>query len=157
MQIIALTFSIQFIHKKNNRAKYIYVFKLYSIMSDIRSYTKFNLKGEYYVWMDYRNHEQIWTIRYLFTNNHWKHISTNTIGSYINLWRFMTTPVDSTITIWGVIIVSTLGSVVGAIIYGIGLLLSAERLGAILDGKIGKLLGFKKMMYLRPVIGLIKR
>jgi hypothetical protein len=50
MQIIALTFSIQFIHKKNNRAKYIYVFfKLYSIMSDIRSYTKFNLKGEYYV------------------------------------------------------------------------------------------------------------
>ena len=58
---------------------------------------------------------------------------------------FMTTPVDSTITIWGVIIVSTLGSVVGAIIlYGIGLLLSAERLGAILDGKIGKLLGFKK-------------
>lgn len=58
---------------------------------------------------------------------------------------FMTTPQDSTITIWGVIFASTLGSVIGAIIlYGVGTLLSAERLGAILDGKLGKLLGFKK-------------
>lgn len=58
---------------------------------------------------------------------------------------FMTTPQDSTITIWGVIFASTLGSVVGAILlYGIGSLLSAERLGIILDGKLGKILGFKK-------------
>lgn len=58
---------------------------------------------------------------------------------------FMTTPVDSTITIWGVIFASTLGSVIGAIIlYGIGYLLSAERLGKILDGRLGKILGFKK-------------
>lgn len=58
---------------------------------------------------------------------------------------FMTTPTDSTITIWGVILTATLGSVFGAIIlYGIGTLLSAERLGSILDGKIGKVLGFKK-------------
>lgn len=58
---------------------------------------------------------------------------------------FMTTPADSTLSIWGVIIASTIGSVVGAVVlYGIGTLLSAERLGNILDGKLGKILGFKK-------------
>ncbi|NLJ97121.1 MAG: DedA family protein [Clostridiales bacterium] len=58
---------------------------------------------------------------------------------------FITTPVDSTITIWGVIFSATLGSVFGAIIlYGIGTLLSAERLGNILESRIGKVLGFKK-------------
>lgn len=44
----------------------------------------------------------------------------------------------------GVILSATIGSVVGAIIlYGVGRLLSAERLARILDGKLGKLLHFK--------------
>jgi membrane protein DedA with SNARE-associated domain len=56
---------------------------------------------------------------------------------------FMTT--YSSLTTWGVIISATLGSVLGAIIlYGVGTFLSADRLGKILDGKIGKLLHFKK-------------
>lgn len=56
---------------------------------------------------------------------------------------FMTTQSD--ITIWGVILSATIGSVVGAVIlYGVGRLLSADRLAKILDGKIGKILRFKK-------------
>lgn len=44
-----------------------------------------------------------------------------------------------------VILFSTIGSLVGAfILYYIGRLLSPERIGKILDGKLGKLLGFKK-------------
>lgn len=56
---------------------------------------------------------------------------------------FMTT--YSNLTIWGVILASTIGSVLGAIIlYGVGRVLSAEHLGRILDGRIGKILHFKK-------------
>jgi membrane protein DedA with SNARE-associated domain len=56
---------------------------------------------------------------------------------------FMTTTTD--LTLWGVVIAATLGAVLGAVIlYGVGRLLSAERLGALLDGKVGKLLHFKK-------------
>jgi membrane protein DedA with SNARE-associated domain len=56
---------------------------------------------------------------------------------------FMTTYAD--ITIWGVIIAATIGSVLGAIIlYGAGRLLSAQRLINLLDGKLGRLLRFKK-------------
>ena len=43
-----------------------------------------------------------------------------------------------------VVIVSTIGSLVGAVIlYGVGRILSPERLGKILDGKIGRILHFK--------------
>ncbi|MDF2866334.1 MAG: alkaline phosphatase-like protein [Clostridia bacterium] len=56
---------------------------------------------------------------------------------------FMTT--YSSMKILGVIIFSTIGSVAGALVlYGIGRLLTKERLEKILDGKIGHLLGFKK-------------
>lgn len=55
---------------------------------------------------------------------------------------FMTT--YSNISIWGVILSATIGSVIGAIaLYGVGRLLSADRLSKILEGKIGKLLRFK--------------
>lgn len=57
----------------------------------------------------------------------------------------MTTQPKSNISVFGVIIAATIGSVLGAIIlFGIGRLLSVERLGKILDGKVGKLLHFKK-------------
>lgn len=47
--------------------------------------------------------------------------------------------------VWGVILSATIGSVLGAIIlYGIGRLLSVDLLAKILDGKIGKILRFKK-------------
>ncbi|NLP35006.1 MAG: DedA family protein [Clostridiales bacterium] len=56
---------------------------------------------------------------------------------------FMTTYAD--VTIWGVILSATLGSILGAIVlYGVGRLLSVEHLGRILDGKVGKILHFKK-------------
>lgn len=56
---------------------------------------------------------------------------------------FMTTYSNMSIT--GVIIFSTIGSVLGALVlYGIGRLLTKERLEYILDSKIGHLLGFKK-------------
>lgn len=56
---------------------------------------------------------------------------------------FMTT--FTTLTVWGVIISATIGSLLGAIIlYGVGRILSPERLGKILDGKIGQLLHLKK-------------
>lgn len=56
---------------------------------------------------------------------------------------FMTSNTNMTIT--GVIIVSTIGSVAGAIIlYLLGRLLTKERLYKLVDGKIGKLLRFKR-------------
>ena len=57
----------------------------------------------------------------------------------------MTTQPKSNLSVLGVILAATVGSVIGAIIlFGIGRILSAERLGSILDGKIGQLLHFKK-------------
>ena len=50
----------------------------------------------------------------------------------------------SNLTIWGVILAATAGSILGAIIlYEVGRLLKAERLSKLLEGKIGKILGFK--------------
>ena len=56
---------------------------------------------------------------------------------------FMTTYTD--LKVFWVIIASTGGSLLGAcVLYGVGNILSAERLGKILDGKIGQILHFKK-------------
>ncbi len=56
---------------------------------------------------------------------------------------FMTTYTN--LTIPGVIIASTFGSTSGAIVlYGVGRIFSKDTLGNILDGKIGKILHFKK-------------
>jgi len=56
---------------------------------------------------------------------------------------FMTT--QSELTVWGVIIAATIGSLLGAIVlYGIGRLLSAEHIAKILDGRIGQLLHLNK-------------
>ncbi len=56
---------------------------------------------------------------------------------------FLTT--STSLKIWGVILVSTLGSVVGAImLYGIGKVLHKERLEQIVSGRIGKVLFLKK-------------
>ncbi len=56
---------------------------------------------------------------------------------------FMTSNTNMTIT--GVIIVSTIGSVIGAIIlYLLGRLLTKERLYKLVDGRIGRILRFKK-------------
>ena len=56
---------------------------------------------------------------------------------------FMTTYTDLKV-IW-VIIASTGGSLLGAcVLYGVGNILSAERLGKLLDGKIGQVLHFNK-------------
>ena len=56
---------------------------------------------------------------------------------------FMTT--FTTMTIPGVVFFSTIGSVVGALVlYGVGRIFNAQRLEQWLDGKLGKLLGFKK-------------
>ena len=56
---------------------------------------------------------------------------------------FMTT--HTNMNVIGVIIFSTIGSVLGALVlYGIGRLLTKERLEYILDGKIGHILHFKK-------------
>lgn len=61
----------------------------------------------------------------------------------LTLGGFMTTYSD--LTIWGVILSATIGSVLGAILlYLVGTILSVERLGKILDGRIGRLLHFKK-------------
>lgn len=47
--------------------------------------------------------------------------------------------------LWGVILSATVGSVTGGyILYGAGYLLNEERLEQVLDGKIGKILHFKK-------------
>jgi len=56
---------------------------------------------------------------------------------------FMTT--HTNMNIIGVIIFSTIGSVLGALVlYGVGRLLTKDRLEHILDGKIGSMLHFKK-------------
>jgi membrane protein DedA with SNARE-associated domain len=56
---------------------------------------------------------------------------------------FMTT--YTYLSVWGVIIAATIGSLLGAIVlYGVGRFLSPERLGVILDGKIGQILHLKK-------------
>lgn len=56
---------------------------------------------------------------------------------------FMTTYTN--LNVWGVIIAATIGSLLGAIVlYGVGRFLSPERLGVILDGKLGQILHFKK-------------
>ncbi len=56
---------------------------------------------------------------------------------------FMTT--YSNLTTIGVILSAILGSILGAIVlYGVGQIFSVEYLGNILDGKIGKILHFKK-------------
>ena len=56
---------------------------------------------------------------------------------------FMTT--YTSLSIVGVIISATFGSLIGAIVlYGMGSYLSPERLGKLLDGKLGKILNLKK-------------
>ncbi len=56
---------------------------------------------------------------------------------------FMTT--KTTMTVQGVILFSTIGSLLGAaILYGVGNLLSMERMEKLLDGKVGKILHLKK-------------
>jgi len=56
---------------------------------------------------------------------------------------FMTT--RTSLTVWGVIIAATIGSLFGALVlYGIGWFLSAERLGNLLEGNVGRILHFKK-------------
>ena len=65
---------------------------------------------------------------------------------------FMTTM--SKLTMIGVIIASTLGSVVGAIIlYYIGKILNKERLKKIIRGKIGKILRLKEKTSIKQMIG----
>lgn len=55
---------------------------------------------------------------------------------------FMTT--CTSLTIWGVIIAATIGSLLGAIaLYGVGRLLSPERFQNLLEGKVGQILHFK--------------
>lgn len=57
---------------------------------------------------------------------------------------FLTTLDNSSMNIFGVIIASTLGSVLGAVIlYLVGRLISPERLEAILDGRVGQILRLK--------------
>lgn len=61
----------------------------------------------------------------------------------LTLGGFMTT--YTTLKIWGIIIASVLGSTVGAIIlYLIGRIFNKDRLERIIEGKIGKVLRFKK-------------
>ncbi len=56
---------------------------------------------------------------------------------------FMT--ISTNMTTLGVIIFSTIGSVLGALVlYGVGRLLTKERLENLLDGRIGRMLHFKK-------------
>jgi membrane protein DedA with SNARE-associated domain len=57
---------------------------------------------------------------------------------------FMTTYSD--FKAWEVIVFATIGSLIGAIIlYSVGRLLSEEHLGKILDGKVGRILHFRKV------------
>ena len=56
---------------------------------------------------------------------------------------FMTT--CSAMSIWGVIFAATVGSLLGALIlYGAGRLLGADRVMSLLDGKLGRVLHFKR-------------
>lgn len=57
---------------------------------------------------------------------------------------FMTKQPNSSITILGVIIAATIGSIIGAItLYYIGKILNKERLSKIVSGKLGKILRIK--------------
>lgn len=57
---------------------------------------------------------------------------------------FMTQRENSTLTILGVIIFSTIGSLIGAVVlYYVGKLLNKDRLKVIVSGKVGKLLFIK--------------
>lgn len=57
-----------------------------------------------------------------------------------------------------VIIVATVGSLLGAVIlYGVGRVLSPERLGKILDGKIGRILHFKSSDVEKAVVWFQKK
>lgn len=57
-----------------------------------------------------------------------------------------------------VIIVATIGSLLGAVLlYGVGRVLSPERLGKILDGKIGRLLHFKSSDVEKAVVWFQKK
>ncbi len=63
----------------------------------------------------------------------------------LTLGGFMTTLENSTLTLLSVIISSTLGSILGAIIlYFIGYILNKERINKILNSKIGKILCLKE-------------
>lgn len=63
----------------------------------------------------------------------------------LTLGGFMTSQESVTMTLFGVIIYSTLGSLLGAIIlYYIGYILNIDRLIKICDSKIGKILCLKK-------------
>lgn len=62
----------------------------------------------------------------------------------------------SQMNVFGVIIASTIGAVVGALVlYWIGTLLNPDRLEKLFDHKLFKLLGFKRVMYKRLSDGLI--
>lgn len=55
---------------------------------------------------------------------------------------FMTT--RSNLTVFGVVVVATIGSIIGAIVlYYVGNLLNRDRLKKLVDGKVGKILHFK--------------
>jgi membrane protein DedA with SNARE-associated domain len=59
---------------------------------------------------------------------------------------------------WGVILAATIGSLTGAVIlYGVGRLLSEERIGVILDGRAGRVLRFKKADFHRACEWFNKR
>lgn len=63
----------------------------------------------------------------------------------LTLGGFMTTLENSTLTLFSVIISSTLGSILGAIIlYFIGYILNKERINKIINSKIGKILCLKE-------------
>ena len=63
----------------------------------------------------------------------------------LTLGGFMTTQENITMNLFGVIIASTIGSVIGAILlYYVGYILNKDRLIKICDGKVGKILRLKK-------------
>ena len=63
----------------------------------------------------------------------------------LTLGGFMTTLENSTLTLFSVIISSTLGSILGAIIlYFIGYILNKDRINKIINSKIGKILCLKE-------------
>lgn len=56
---------------------------------------------------------------------------------------FMTT--CSELLLWGVIMAATVGSLIGAVIlYGVGRVLGADKVLTLLDGKVGRILHFKR-------------
>ncbi|PXV86862.1 membrane protein DedA with SNARE-associated domain [Lachnotalea glycerini] len=60
-----------------------------------------------------------------------------TFGGFMTTYTFL--------NVGGVIIAATFGSVIGAVIlYGVGIYLSPEHLGKLLDGKFGTLINLKK-------------